>query len=80
MLPIVVQNASQVQGLNRHNCRTKPATCNAGAEQKSRFLHGDIFSLSTFAREGFGTHIPARYAAAEKIGAMRRSATRAREK
>ena len=36
MLPTVVRNASQVQGLNRRNCRTKPATCNANAERKSK--------------------------------------------
>ena len=35
-LPTVVRNVSQVQGLNCRNCRMKPATCNASAEQKSK--------------------------------------------
>ena len=39
---------------------------------------GDLFSSIAFAREGIGTHIPTRYVATERIGTMRRSATRAR--
>ena len=31
-----VRNASEVQRLNRRNCRMKPATCYASAEQKSK--------------------------------------------
>ena len=36
MLSTVVRNASEVQRLNRRNWRTKPATCNASAEQKQK--------------------------------------------
>ena len=39
--------------------------------KRARILHGDLFSLTTFTREGFGAHIPTRYAATERIGAMR---------
>ena len=35
MLSTMMRNASEVQRLNHHNCRTKPATCDASAEQKS---------------------------------------------
>ena len=74
MLPTVVRNVSKVQRLNRRNCRTKAAACNA----RARILHCDLFSMTAFAREGFGTHIPTRYVATERTGTMRRSATRGR--
>ena len=78
MLPTVVRNASEVQQLNRHNCRTKPATCNASAEQKSKDSPWRSFLIDKICQGRIWyAHTNKLRVTTETIGTLRQSATRA---
>ena len=71
-------NASEVLWLNDLNEWNQLCAMQVQS-RRARVLHGGLFSLTEFTREGFGTHILTRYASTERIGTLRQSATRARE-
>ena len=49
-----MRNAFEVQRLNRRNCRTNQPRATQVQSRRARILLGDLFSLTAFAREGFG--------------------------
>ena len=71
MLSTVIRNASEVQRLNRRNCRTKPATCNASAEQKSNDSPWRSFLVDRICQGIIWYALPMRCVATDRIGTMR---------